>query len=103
MNILSWIYFFAGHPPVELFLGKGILKKCSKFTEHSCQNTISIKLLCYLMELILQHGCLLLIFRTSFPKSTYGELLLSGQHSLSKKKEKQRFPGAFLQGKEKQS
>ena len=30
----------------EVFLGKGVLKKCSKFTgEHPCQSLISIKLL----------------------------------------------------------
>ena len=33
------------HP--EVFLGKGVLKICSKFTgEHPCQSAISIKLLC---------------------------------------------------------
>ena len=30
----------------EVFLGKGVLKLCSKFTgEHPCQSAISIKLL----------------------------------------------------------
>ena len=33
--------------PPEVFLGKGVLKICSKFTgEHPCQNAISIKLFC---------------------------------------------------------
>ena len=31
----------------EVFLGKGVLKICSKFTgEHPCRSVISIKLLC---------------------------------------------------------
>ena len=49
----------------EVFLGKGILKICSKFTgEHACRSVISIKL----------H--LLVIFRTYFLKNIYGWLLL---------------------------
>ena len=60
----------------EVFLGKGILKICSKFTgKHSCGSAISIKLL-----FTLRHGCslvnLLDIFRTPFPKNTSGRLLL---------------------------
>ena len=32
----------------EVFLGKGVLKICSKFTgEHPCRSVISIKLLCF--------------------------------------------------------
>ena len=35
----------SSHP--EAFLGKGVLKICSKFTgEHPCRNVISINLLC---------------------------------------------------------
>ena len=35
----------SSHP--EVFLRKGVLKKCSKFTaEHPCRSAISIKLLC---------------------------------------------------------
>ena len=45
----------------EVFLGKGVLKICSKFTgEHLCQSAISIKLL----------------RRTPFPRNTSGWLLL---------------------------
>ena len=41
--------------PPEVFLGKGVLKICSKFTgEHPCRSVISIKL----------HSSLLHIFRT---------------------------------------
>ena len=66
---------------VEVFLGKGGLKICSKFTgEHPCRSVISIKLLCNFIEITLRHGCspvnLLHIFRTPFPKNTSGRLLL---------------------------
>ena len=58
------------HP--EVFLGKGVLKKCSTFTdEHSCHNFI---------EITLEHGCspvnLLHIFRIPSLKNTSGRLLL---------------------------
>ena len=66
------------HP--EVFLGKGVLNICSKFTgEHPCQSAISIKLLCNFIEIALRHGCspvnLLHIFRTFFLKNTSGWLL----------------------------
>ena len=61
---------------LEVFLGKGVLKICSKFTgEHPCRNAISIKLLCNFIEITLRHGCcpvnLLHIFRTPFLRYTY--------------------------------
>ena len=64
-----------------MFLGKGVLKICSKFTgEHPCRSVISIKFLCNFIETKLQHGCslvnLLHIFRTPFLKNTSGWLLL---------------------------
>ena len=57
----------SSHP--EVFLVKGVLKFCSKFTgEHPCRNMISIKLLRNFIEITLRHGCspvnLLHIFRT---------------------------------------
>ena len=53
------VTFKSSHP--EVFLEKGVLKICSKFTgEHQCRSTISIKLL----------------FRTPFLKNTSGWLLL---------------------------
>ena len=60
----------------EVFLGKGVVKICLKFTgEHPCRCVISIKLLCYF-----RHGCspvkLLHIFRTPFTRNTSGGLLL---------------------------
>ena len=71
--------FRSSHP--EVFLGKGILKICSKFTgEHPCRCEISIKLQSSFIEITLQNGCspvnLLHIFRISFLKNTSGWLLL---------------------------
>ena len=65
----------------ELFLGKGVLKICSKLTgEHPCRIAISIKLLWNFIEITLRHGCsplnLLHSFRTSFLENTSGWLLL---------------------------
>ena len=65
----------------EVFLGKGVLKICSKFTgEHSYRSVNLIKLLCDFIEITLLHGCslvnLLHIFRKLFPKNTSGRLLL---------------------------
>ena len=65
----------------EVFLRKGVLKTCSKFTEeHPCRSAISIKLQSNCIETPLRHRCspvnLLHIFRKSFPKNTSGRLLL---------------------------
>ena len=65
----------------EVFLGKGVLKICSKFIEeHPCRSVISIKLLCIFIEIALRYGCspvsLLHNFRTTFSKNTCGWLLL---------------------------
>ena len=64
----------------KVFLGKGVLKTCSKFTgEHPHRSAILIKL--QFIEITLQHGCslanLLHIFRTPFLKNTSCGLLLS--------------------------
>ena len=69
----------SSHP--EVFLGKAVLKICSKFSwEHPCQNVILIKLLCNFIEITLRHGCspvtLMHIFRTPFPQNTSEWLLL---------------------------
>ena len=66
----------------EVFLGKVVLKVCSKCTgEHPCRSAISIKLLCNFIEITFRHGCspvnLLHIFRTPFLKNTSGWLLLT--------------------------
>ena len=65
----------------EADLGKDVLKICSKFTgEHPCVTVISVKLLCNVIEITLQHECssinLLHIFRAPFPKNTSGGLRL---------------------------
>ena len=67
--------------PPEVFLGKGVLKICNKFTgEHRCRIVISIKFLCNFIEIPLRHRCspvsLIHIFRTPFPNNFSGELLL---------------------------
>ena len=47
---------FGSHP--EVFLKKGVLKICRKFTgEHRCGSVISRKLLCNFIEIALQHRC----------------------------------------------
>ena len=66
--------------PPEVFLDKGVPKKCSKFTgEHPCRSEISIKLLCNFIEITLRHGCspvnLLHIFRKPFYKNIYVGML----------------------------
>ena len=77
--IVMHVYCFRSSFP-EVFLWKGILKMCNKFTtEHLCQSVISIKLLCNFIEIALWHGCspvnLLHIFRTPLSKNTCGRLL----------------------------
>ena len=64
-----------------MFIGKGVLKLSSKFTEeHPCRSAFSIKFLCNFIEITFWHGCspvnLLHIFTTSFPKNISGGLLL---------------------------
>ena len=61
----------------EVFLGKGVQKICSKFTEeHSCRSVILIKMLCKFIEITLRHGCspvnLLRISRTHFLRTPLG-------------------------------
>ena len=65
----------------ELFLGKGVLKICSKLTgEHPCRGLILIKLQSNFVKITFQHGCSLVnlqhIFRTTFHLNTPGRLLL---------------------------
>ena len=65
----------------EVFLRKGVLKICCKFTgEHPCHSAISKNLLCNVIEIALRHRCspvnLPHIFRTPFPWNTLGWLLL---------------------------
>ena len=67
--------------PPNVFLWKSVLKICSKLTgKHPSRSVILIKLLCNFNEIALWHGCslvnLLNIFKTRFPKNTFGGLLL---------------------------
>ena len=69
----------SSHP--EVFLGKGVLKVCNKFTaEHHCHSVNSIKLLCNFIEITLRYGFspvnLMHIFRTPFSKNIFDGLLL---------------------------
>ena len=66
----------------KVFLWKGVLKICYKFTgEHPCRSGILIKLQSTFTEITLRHGCspvkLLHISRTPFPRNVSGCLLLS--------------------------
>ena len=81
MLIFKWDqpHFIRGSHP-KVFLRKGALKICSKFTgEHPCRSAISVKLLCNFIEITLPHECspvnLLHIFRTNLLKNTPGWLL----------------------------
>ena len=64
-----------------MFLGKGVLKTCDKFTgEHPSQSVISIKLQSNFIEIALRLERslvnLLHILKTLFPKNTSGRLFL---------------------------
>ena len=79
LSFLKLIMIRSSHP--EVFLEKGVLQMCSKFTgEEPCQSVISIKLRCNFIEITLWHGCspvnFLDIFRTPFLKNTPGRQLL---------------------------
>ena len=69
----------SSHP--EVFLGKGVLKLCGKFTgENPCRSVISMKLQSNFIEITLQPGCVPVnfthIFRTTFLKNASGRLIL---------------------------
>ena len=69
----------------EVFLIKGVLKICSKFTgEHLSRRVISIKLQSNFIELTFRHGCspvnLLHICRTPFSQNISWWLLLKVRH-----------------------
>ena len=70
-----------------MFLAKGVLKICSKYTgAHQCRSEISISLLCSFIKIALWHVCspvnLLYFLRTPFPKNMSGGFLLSKNRSL---------------------
>ena len=66
--------------PLEVFLGTCVPKICRKFTgEHPWQSAELIMLQSNFIEIALRHGCspvnLVHIFRTPFPRNTFGWLL----------------------------
>ena len=74
-------FYISGQNLSEVFLRKGVLKICGKFTrELPCRSVISIKLLCNFIEITLLYGfssvIVLHIFKTPFLKNTSGRLLL---------------------------
>ena len=84
----KWLFLFLTESlSFQKQLSRGVLRKsflkiCSWFTgEHSYYSVILKKLLCNFIEIPLRHGYspvnLLHIFRTPFPKSTSGGLLLN--------------------------
>ena len=69
-NLRNFRIVRSSHP--EVFLGKGVLKICSKFTgENQCRSAISVKLQSDFLE-SLSPVNLLHIFVTPFPKNTSG-------------------------------
>ena len=71
--LITFLYNHRSSPP-EVFLEKGVLKICSKFTgEHPCWSVISKKLLCNFIKITLRYEWspvnLLHIFRTPFTKN----------------------------------
>ena len=59
-RFLRWSSFRSSRR--ELFLEKGVLKICSKFTgEYPCRSATSIKLLSNFIEIVLRHGLLLIM------------------------------------------
>ena len=77
-HILLKILSIIRSSPPEVFLGKDVLKICSKFTrEHPCRSVIAKNCFATLSKSYFDMSVLLLhIFRTTFPKSTSGKLLL---------------------------
>ena len=70
MVLILCLICTTSHP--EVFLGKGVLKICSKcMGEQPCRSAISIKVQSDFTEIALRHGCspvnFLRILRTPFP------------------------------------
>ena len=83
LSIVQWLLILRGlrSSPPEVFLRKGVLKICSKFTgEHPCRSVISTKLQSNFIEITVRHVCspvnLPHIFRAPFPRNAYGGVLL---------------------------
>ena len=81
VSLLSIVFSGSSHPKV--FLGKGVLKICSKLTgEHPCRNVNKVAKQLYCNDTAI--GCfpvnLLHIFETPFSKNTFGWLVLIFSH-----------------------
>ena len=77
-NFAVFVKSYRSSPPY-VFLGKEVLKICSKFTgKPPCQSVISMKLLCKFTEITLRHGYfplnLLHIFRVLFLDHPWGNV-----------------------------
>ena len=71
-----------------MFLGKGFLKICSKFTgEHPCRTVISMMLESNFIEITLRQWCspvnLLHFFRKPFAKNTSAKNVSRSMHSIT--------------------
>ena len=80
--LLFYKYIIHRNSHLEVFLRKGVLKICSKFTgEYPCRSVISINLQSNFIEVALQHRCsplnLLHYFRTLFSGNTSGWMFLN--------------------------
>ena len=94
-NVQAWEVKIRSSRP-DVFVEKGILKTCSKFTgEHPCRSAISIKLFCNSIEIASWHECspvdLLNISRTPFRKNISGRLLLKSNRFWRSKTSKLKF------------
>ena len=83
LSVGQWLPIWRGlrSSPPEVFLRKGVLKICSKFTgEDPCQSVISKKAQSNFIEITLWHGCSPVnsphIFRASFSRKAFGGLPL---------------------------
>ena len=72
--------------PPEVFLGKGLLEICIKFTENPRRSVISMRLFCNFIEIAIRHRCSpvnsLHIFITPFSKNTSEGLPLHNNGAL---------------------
>ena len=82
IKYLTYLAIISRSSRAEVFLVKGVLKTCIKFTgEHLCRSAISINMRSNFIGITLQHGQspanVIHVFRTPFTKNTSGWLLLN--------------------------
>ena len=76
----SWFFAISRSSHPKMFLGRGVLEICGKFTgDHPCRSVISMNLQSNFIEITLRHVrspvSLLHIFRAPFLKRTSGWLI----------------------------